>query len=209
MDATLAKYMAVTESIQRLFYPYVEVVLHDTKLNKIAAIFNPYSQREVGDDSLLTKEELSFKVDTIGPYAKRNWDGRKLKSVTTVLRNDNDEVVGLLCINFDISKFIGMTEHLESFVEILTDEAHSEPLFKDDWQEKINKYVHHYLADRQLTLDTLRRDKKKQLVEHLYHQGAFSVKNAAQYIATVIGVSRATIYNYLHAMSDDESSGDD
>lgn len=204
MDATLAKYMAVAESIQHLFYPYVEVVLHDAQQNKIAAIFNAFSKRKVGDDSLLTKEELSFKSDTIGPYAKRNWDGRKLKSITTVLRNDQAEVVGFLSINFDISKFVGIAEELESFIEVITNDSEHEALFKDDWQEKINKYVHHYLAERQLTLDTLKRDKKKQLVEHLYHQGAFNVKNAAQYIATVIGVSRATIYNYLHAMSDEE-----
>lgn len=205
MDSTLARYTAIAESIERLFHPYAEVVLHDIEQNKIAAIYNPISQREVGGDSLLTKEELNFKSDSIGPYAKRNWDGRKLKSISTVIRDDQQRAVGLLSINFDISQFAGMSERLTSFIEIIADEHHDTLLFEDDWQEKINKYVTAYLAERQLTIETLKREGKKQLVEHLYHQGAFSVKHAAQYIASIIGVSRATVYNYLHAMTDGQS----
>lgn len=38
---------------------------------------------------------------------------------------------------------------------------------------------------------------KKELIDHLYKIGAFTGKNAAKYIAQVIKVSRATVYNYL------------
>src|SRR5205085_2059147 len=82
--------------------------------------------------------------------------------------------------------------------------AQPEPLFKDDWQEKINTYIHAYLNQHHLTLETLNRAEKKELIDHLYETGAFTAKNAALYIAQVIGVSRATIYNYL---SDTEIPG--
>ncbi|WP_371923148.1 helix-turn-helix domain-containing protein [Legionella sp. 27cVA30] len=48
-----------------------------------------------------------------------------------------------------------------------------------------------------LTFDTLNRKEKKALVIHLHRVGAFSGKNSAQYIAEILNVSRATIYNYL------------
>ena len=32
--------------------------------------------------------------------------------------------------------------------------------------------------------------------DYLYHQQAFTEKNAADYIATVLGLGRATIFNY-------------
>jgi predicted transcriptional regulator YheO len=34
-------------------------------------------------------------------------------------------------------------------------------------------------------------------VEALYHQGAFKGKNAAGYVAKILGIGRATVYNYL------------
>jgi predicted transcriptional regulator YheO len=201
MNRTISKYLSVAEGVQKLFYPHVEVVLHDIKQNKVAAIFNPYSKRVPGDDSLLTKEELAFTSDVIGPYVKRNWDGRKLKSISCVLRDERNDAVGLMCFNFDVSVFLGIADRIHDFISIIGEVEQPESLFKDDWQEKINKYVHSYLAERQLTLDTIKRQDKKRLIEHLSQQGAFKVKNAAQYIASVIGVSRATVYNYLNAVN--------
>lgn len=63
--------------------------------------------------------------------------------------------------------------------------------------EKINEYIHAYLFERRLSLKSLHRSEKKELIEHLNKIGAFTAKNAALYIAEIIGVSRATIYNYL------------
>jgi predicted transcriptional regulator YheO len=53
------------------------------------------------------------------------------------------------------------------------------------------------LNEHQLTLETLDRQKKKRLIEHLHNVGAFTGKNSARYIAQIIKVSRATVYNYL------------
>ncbi|MFI5342893.1 MAG: PAS domain-containing protein [Chlamydiales bacterium] len=49
--------------------------------------------------------ELSESQDLFPPYFKTNWDGRKVKSVTAVLRNQTKKPVGLMCINLDISKW--------------------------------------------------------------------------------------------------------
>ncbi len=70
-------------------------------------------------------------------------------------------------------------------------------LFKDDWQEKINQTIHLYLNDHHLSLKSLTRTEKKKLIEYLHKLGVFNVKNAASYIAKILNVSRATIYNYL------------
>lgn len=80
-----------------------------------------------------------------------------------------------------------------------------QPLFKDDWQDRINDYIHSYLNTQHLSLETLDRKEKKELIEHLYTIGAFTGKNSAKYIAQVIKVSRATVYNYL---SSPEKTGD-
>lgn len=189
--------LPIAEAIQRLLHPHAEVVIHDIKKNQIAAIFHPYSKRRVGDSSLLTSEEMNPQEKCIGPYEKINWDGRKLKSVSSIINNDQGQAVAMLCINLDISQLEKFNDLIAGFINNEQLNPQPDSLFKDDWQERINKYVHSYLNEQHLTLESLTRSEKKELIEHLHKVGAFSAKNAAQYVAQVLGVSRATIYNYL------------
>ncbi|CEG57598.1 helix-turn-helix transcriptional regulator [Legionella fallonii] len=203
MKKAIKLFLPTAEAIQRLLHPYAEVVVHDIQLNQIVAIFHPFSKRRVGDSSLLTKEEqLSSLEDCVGPYEKINWDGRKLKSVSSVIRDENNKAVGMLCVNLDISQLEKFNNLITTFVSSVQFSPQPEPLFQDDWQERINKYVHTYLIEHHLTLESLNRSEKKELIEHLNKVGAFSAKNAALYIAQIIGVSRATIYNYLALKED-------
>lgn len=200
MKKTIKAFLPTAEAIQRLLHPYAEVVVHDIKQNKIVAIFHPISKRRAGDSSQFSQEEESgIANNCIGPYEKINWDGRKLKSVSSVIRDENDKAVGMLCINLDISKLDQFQDLIKAFINSEKFSAKLTPLFKDDWQERINTYIHTYLNRHHQTLELLNRHEKKQLIDHLYQSGAFTGKNAALYIAQIIGVSRATIYNYLSA----------
>lgn len=190
--------LPVAEAIEKLLHPHAEVVVHDVRKNQIVAIFNPFSKRRVGDSSLFTpEEEMATLQDCIGPYEKINWNGDKLKSVSSVIRDKNNRIVGLLCINLNVAMFEKFAEILNQFVDLKQLAPQPQPLFKDDWQERLHQYIHQYLQSQQLTLNNLNRHEKKQLIEHLHQQGAFSGKNAATYIAEILHVSRATVYNYL------------
>lgn len=197
MQKAIKAMLPTAKAIQRLLHPHAEVVIHDIRKNQIAAIYHPFSKRRVGDASLLTQEEIAMLEDCIGPYEKINWDGKKLKSVSSIIRDDKGLAVGMLCINLDISRLEKLNALIAGFIgqEQLIPQPRS--LFKDDWQEKINQSVHAYLNAQHLTLEALNRTEKKALIDHLHKLGAFTAKNAALYIAQVIGVSRATIYNYL------------
>src|ERR1700722_12285829 len=152
MKKAIKAYLPTAEAIQRLLHPHAEVVVHDIKLNQIVAIFHPFSKRRVGDSSLFTKEEeMAMLEDCIGPYEKINWDGRKLKSVSSLIRDENGAAVGMLCINLDISKLANINNALIEFITSKQLTAQLDPLFKDDWQERINKYVHVYLQEHHLS----------------------------------------------------------
>ncbi|MGB6977048.1 MAG: PAS domain-containing protein [Gammaproteobacteria bacterium] len=198
MKKAIQAILPTAEAIQRLLHPYVEVVIHDIGKNKIVAIYNSLSKRKVGNSSLLSdKGEMATLENCIGPYEKINWDGRKFKSMSSIIRDENGKAVGLLCINLDTSKFVKLNAQIAEFINYPKINEKSTPLFKDDWQERINNYVHTYLAEKHLTLETLDRNQKKKLIEHLHKIGAFAGRNAVHYIAQVIKVSRATVYNYL------------
>lgn len=72
-----------------------------------------------------------------------------------------------------------------------------ESLFKNDWQEKLHITIHDFLQKQRWNFDLLTNQQKKEMTKHLFNSGAFSEKNAADYIARVLQLGRATIFKYL------------
>jgi D-arginine utilization repressor len=194
----LSAYYPICDAIALLLQPQAEVVLHDLATETVAHIGNPFSHREVGEPSLL--HEINFHPDValIGPYEKVNFDGRRLKSISAVLREDG-RAVGVICINLDVT-------HLQSAIELLTvltrvPSGAGQPavLFQEDWHERINQYVHAWTARNGVVIADLSRAQKLQLVGELAADGAFGGKHAAAYVSRVLQMSRASVYNYLRA----------
>lgn len=118
----LSYYKPIAEAISLLLFPHAEVVIHDLKTGCIEAIFNNLSKRSVGDSSLLDEmNNLSETQDVFPPYFKTNWDGRKMKSVTAVLRSQHRKPIGLLCINLDISKWEEMHHFILDLIKPATE----------------------------------------------------------------------------------------
>lgn len=196
----------MARAFARLLHPYAEVVIHDIAKDKIEAIFNNFSKREVGDSSYL--DRWDFTVDpqdnVIGPYEKINYDGRKLKSISVVLRNAIGKAVGFLCVNMDVSVFTRYREALDVFLnnDDQNISTQKQSLFKDDVYEQINTFVQQYCRQHQLNIECLSREENQLLLQKLKTHGAFKGKNATNYIARILNISRATVYNYLKQIED-------
>ncbi|MDH4584651.1 transcriptional regulator [Pseudomonas sp. BN415] len=203
-DLVLDNYRAVADAIATLFFPHAEVVLHDLRTQKIDYIANNISKRCVGDDAAL-EDMLSEDVDerTIGPYEKLNWDGQKIRSVSTVLRDAQGAPVAVLCINLNISMFEAAKAALDLFLSSSKLIPQPDALFRDDWQERINTFLHNWLRQRQLGLNLLTREHKRELVLALHAEGAFKGKSAANYVANVLNMGRATVYKHLKELKEE------
>jgi predicted transcriptional regulator YheO len=77
-----------------------------------------------------------------------------------------------------------------------------EELFRDDWQDRINTFLHGWLRERQIGLNSLTREHRRELVEALYEEGAFRGNGSANYVAAVLGMGRATVYKHLKQMKE-------
>ncbi|MBG8560022.1 MULTISPECIES: transcriptional regulator [Pseudomonas] len=197
-DPALSNFRAIADAIATLFFPHAEVVLHDLRSQKIDYIANNLSKREIGDDAAL---EDMFEAGTdetnIGPYEKLNWDGQKIRSLSTVLRDAQGKPQAVLCINLNISMFENAKAALDLFLSPTRLIAQPDALFRDDWQERINTFLNSWLRERQLALSNLNRDHKRELVLALHAEGAFRGKSAANYVANVLNMGRATVYKHL------------
>lgn len=195
-ELLLARHAATAAAISTLLHPHAEVVLHDLETGRIAGIWNAFSGRRPGMDSLVSDEPEEIGADGVyGPYEKTGTDGRRLKSVTAVLAGEAGRAAGLLCINMDVSHFEAAARLLSAF----TGAPAPRParLFAGDWREEINTALHDWLRGRGLALTALKRDERVALVAALDRRGLFATRNAADHLAGLIGASRASIYNYL------------
>lgn len=203
--AELSVHVQIANAIS-LLMPGVEVVLHDLSSQTVVHISGNFSRRVVGEPSLLDEIAFDASQAIIGPYEKTNWDGRRIKSISIVIPGANGPV-GVLCINMDVSHFHSIIEVLGGIVSVPDGDEKPLALFKEDWHERINEYIQHWTKERGVLVTALTRAEKKELVADLSADGAFGGRNAAEYIGRILGLGRATIYNYLRKKTKPDNTG--
>jgi D-arginine utilization repressor len=199
----LDRYRGIADGIAALLFPFAEVVLHDLASQTVTYIANNLSKREIGDDSALEEFEARTIENVMGPYEKTNWDGRRMRCVSVLVPGDSPDPMGVICINLNIAAFHDVKHVLDLFITGAGLVRPPEELFKDDWQERVNTFLHAWLRERQRALNSLTQEHKRELVEALYVEGAFNGKSAANYVASVLDMGRATVYKYLKQMRGD------
>ncbi len=192
----VSDYIPICNAIVLLLKPLVEIVIHDLQTDKIIFITGELSKRKIGDPSLLETDinDIEKELDKI-IYPKLNFDGRLVKSISIPLK-ENEQIKSLLCINCDISVF----SQMQKLSQILLPNFEAEKpnmLFKNDWQERLHLAIHNSLKEKNWSFETLVPKQKKILVHELFIAGAFAEKNAADYIAKILDMGRATLFKYL------------
>jgi D-arginine utilization repressor len=197
----------VGEVLARLLSPHAEVVLHDSATDQIAAIWNPLSGREVGEPSLLGElDELTATGrDAYGPYPKVLPDGRRLSSVSAVLRDDDGTAAYVLCINVDRTAFETASRLLAAFAAPVSGQPRV--LFEHDWTEKLNELVAGYVQERGVPVERLSREDRVELLGRLDAAGVLSQRRSVPTVARALQVSRSALYQLLAEARKDLHAG--
>lgn len=189
----------VCDAVATLFPGRLEVVLHDLATDTIAHIAGAFSNRAAGDPSLLTEEAAQIDgggQDVIGPYGKRHWDGQRLKSVSAVIRDGDGRAVGLLCINLKAGEIEAAAELLRSLTGAFSDPA-AQPLVAGDWREAAHSLIAETLAARGTTFAAADRADRVAVLRALDAGGILRIRGAADHVARILGISRASLYAAL------------
>ncbi len=181
---------ATAQAITTLFHPHVEVVLHDVARDRVVAIWNAFSARKPGAESLLEPELLADVPpgQVLGPYEQVDRHGRRLSSVS--VRVDDGRL--LLCLNFDRSAIDSAVQMLSALAAPREEQPGA--LFQRDWRAHVNGLIDDWCREHGVARSALRRAGRLALVADLDARGVFDTRNAAAHVATVLGVSRATVY---------------
>ena len=148
----LEHYVKAGEIIAEMFSPYLEVIVHDLQVpeHSIIAIFNSHiTGRKIGDGtSDIGYKKLADELpDKIVNYINQSPTGADMKSSSLTIRNKNNEIIGSMAFNFDLSSFANIKEFFETFTKtiVLDDLPNREQFFmwsvKDEIQQALIKYI--------------------------------------------------------------------
>ena len=207
----LEHYVKAGEIIAEMFSPYLEVIVHDLQVpeHSIIAIFNSHiTGRKIGDGT----SDIGYKKladglpDKIVNYINRSPTGTDMKSSSLTIRNKNNEIIGSMAFNFDLSSFANIKEFFETFTKtiVLDDLPNREQFFmwsvKDEIQQALIKYItFHDLQGKGLT-----RKDKLSVVAFMKKEGHINKKGAISILSELLAISRPTLYKYIKELSSQE-----
>lgn len=207
MNPLLKTYFPVADMLAETFGEDCEVVIHDLENPDSSVVYvanGTVTNRKNGQsfDHLVKKVLLSknFKDDRLTNYMFETSDHKKIKSSSVLIRNTEDEVVGMLCLNFDITSYVAAQRKLNSFLSAEDYEPEGEQVVNQDVMSVIDELILNIVGDKDIK--NLTRKRGVEIVKFMDEKGIFLVKGAVDKVADLMGVSKVTIYSYL-----DEAKG--
>lgn len=215
------RYLILMEFISKTIGPDYEVTLIDTsgETSKVIAIVNGHiSGRKVGQgiSALVEKsiEDEEYKhSDYIINRTSYSKTGKALRTSMYFIKDDEDNLVGILKINFDDSRFSNISEsvlslcHPDSYFtdnEDLDDQTKDAGSFSIVKEEKasstspLERLIDSVLSQVVIPVDRLNQEEKLQIIQALDERGAFMFKGAVSEVADRLDSSIPSIYRYLN-----------
>ena len=224
-EQMLRQYSQMVEFLGLALGPDYEIVLHEIlpENSRVAAIANgSISGRSVGAPitnaalrMIMQKqyETSNYNINYTGQLAS----GKTIRSSTMFIK-DNGKLVGLLCINFDDSRFHELSDnilrlvHPDDFVHhhyfpndapakqpAAPQHTHAQPTehFQSDMNGLMEDLFATVTKDTGVPLRRLTQAERAEIVARLYEQGMFELRGSVQFTVQKLGCSQASVYRYI------------
>ena len=217
----LQEYIRLTEFLGETLGPDYEVVLHDLTIpnHSIIAIVNGHiSGRKIG--APLTNMALSILRDKSyenNDYRSNDYglsaSGKSLRSNTFFIKHDG-KLIGMLCINFDDSRYQNLSEHImtlahpQNFLDKVSQQVNNSEKAKITEANITEKYnpssdsvtkdaIQRELKRIGVSADRLTANERMQIIAALEEQGIFLLKGVVKDVAQGLKCSQASVYRYM------------
>lgn len=198
--------------------------------NSVVAIHGNVTGRRVGDPAtnLLLERAAAGKLDHDIGYETKLDDGRTLQSSTLIVRDASGHPVAALCVNTDVSAWLEIKRFASMMTSAISAErAHlgadgvghpgisgvasansvgqGDVPYRERFPKNVDELADHLIQDAVLSIGVdvvqMKKRHKIDVVAGLQAKGLFMIKDAIEKVATALGVTRFTIYNYLNEIS--------
>ncbi len=213
----LRSYIPLVKALAETLGPDYEVVLQSTKdpENSVVAIENGYvTGRKEGapltDFALyILKKAISRDFNYVANYLTKTQSGEKLRSTTIFIRDENQDIIGFLCLNFNMSKALIMNDIIAPLLNVHelrgAFESKSE-IFPSHIEELIEESLQRVRQRFSKPCYLMSRTEKVEVIKYLDDEGFFLLKGSIETLAEEMGNTKYTIYSYLRDVRQTEES---
>ncbi|MFV0414529.1 MAG: transcriptional regulator [Oscillospiraceae bacterium] len=200
----------LAKGVSSLFGTNCEVTVHDLSKgyeNTIIAIENGHiTNRHIGDGAsemvLQALKEKNTPVEDNYSYLARTKEGRIVKSTSIYVRDENNKVIGLFGINYDITDLIMAQHAIEATVTLQGPESTEEiNTITNNVSDLLDLLIEE--ADKHIgkPVAMMSKEDKTRAIQFLNDKGAFLIKKAGDKVSKHYDISKYTLYNYMDAES--------
>ncbi|MBS5602758.1 transcriptional regulator [Clostridium sp. AF18-27] len=204
MHVLLKSLIPIAETIGKTFGNRCEVVLHDLTIPEKSVVYtvngDVTGRREGQTFDRLVRSVLlnkNFTRDYAVNYTFETEDGRRIKSSSSLVRDEAGEVVGVFCVNYDITFMKTLHDELELFLPMQEDSSVicPEMAADQDVTTVVDTLIDNIVSGRKK--QGLTKQDNLEMIRFMDDKGIFLVKGAIDKVAACMGLSKVTIYGYL------------
>ncbi len=192
----------IVEALGKMFAPCCEVVLHDLTQpeHSIIAIACPLSGRNIGEPTtelgLARINDPEF-PEVIQNYPNKFPDGRSVKSTSIGLKNSQGKFIAAICLNLDTSLFSATQRVL---TQLTSSEQPVLPI-RENLRARstahLREMIETFATQQNTEPRALSFKQRRQLIRILSESGLLELRGGVPFVAEVMGISRASVYNVL------------
>lgn len=195
-----------------------EIVIHDLKSEQlehsVVHIENGHvTGRKLGDGpsrvvfDTLSKDPAKIK-DRLS-YLTKTEDGRILKSSTMFVRGDNGTVEYIFSLNYDITALLSIESAVHALVTtqketqirengLNEDDSQPQPILRNV-TDLLDSLIEQALNLVGKPVAAMNKEDKIKVVKFLNNAGAFLITKSGDRVASLLEISKFTLYNYMDA----------
>ncbi|MDU7306431.1 MAG: transcriptional regulator [Escherichia coli] len=185
----LKSYEAVVDGLAMLIGSHCEIVLHSLLALRML-------HDMTGADSSVSK-----------CYFTRAKSGVLMKSLTIAIRNREQRVIGLLCINMNLD--VPFSQIMSTFVPPETPDVGSSVNFASSVEDLVTQTLEFTIEEVNADRNVSNNAKNRQIVLNLYEKGIFDIKDAINQVADRLNISKHTVYLYIRQFKSGDFQGQD
>lgn len=208
----LKSYIPMVDFIADVCGPRYEVVLHDVSkpdASVIAIRNNHITGRKIGSPMTdlalkILKQKDYITKNLITNYDGYGKDGKMFLSSTYFIKNIKNELIGMICVNNDISDIQELNQSYEeimkrfNFREENKEDAKYEENIENPLISIANSIISKTIESIHIPPERMSVEEKVKIVHDLDEEGIFLMKGAVSDVAKQLKISENTVYRYLN-----------
>lgn len=206
----LNSYKSVLDGLSEYLGPGYEIVLHsleDYDHAAIKVINGHYTGRKEGAPitdlavNLLSEIEKDRTGRKNRVYFNRNNKGVPMRSATFPIMGENDQIIGLLCINLHME--ISLHDFLNGIM-CIKDVEHTDNIV-ETYASSSDDLILSAIEEAQVEVcnnpNILVTNRNKEIITLLHQRGIFRLKDSVLTVAHSLGITKNTVYLHLRKLN--------